>query len=67
MRPTSAASYFILFWAVPMLHWFTLTANLSELRVSPKHSSFGLILTNIRVLELPPRLFWRRWVSLELR
>ena len=25
------------------------------------------MLTNIKVLLLPPRQFWRRWVSLELR
>ena len=59
--------YFIFLVAVPMLHWFTLVANLSELRVSPMHSSLGLILTNIKVLELPPRLFCSRWVSLEFR
>ena len=57
----------LFFCAVPMLHWLTLVAKRRLLRVSPKHSSLGLILTNMRVLELPPRLVWSRWVSLELR
>merc|ERR1719336_2218201 len=59
--------YFIFFVAVPILHWFTLVANLSELRVSAKHSSLGLMFTNIKVFELPPRLFCSRCVSLEFR
>ena len=50
-----------------MLHWFTLVANLRELSVSAKHSSLGLMLTNIKVFELPPRLFCSRWVSFEFR
>ena len=57
----------IFFVAVPMLHWFTLVANLREFKVSPKHSSLGLMLTNIKVFELPPRLFCSRWVNFELR
>ena len=39
--------YFIFLVAVPMLHWFTLVANLSEFRVSPKHSSLGGILVKL--------------------
>ena len=42
----------------------TLVANLNELRVSPKLSSFGETLTNIKVLLLPPRQFCSRCVSL---
>ena len=67
--------------AVPMLQLLTLVANLErrlgtctnvtynihlrELRVSFMCSSLGEMLTNIRVLLLPPRLFCSRWVSLE--
>ena len=40
---------------------------LKEFNVSLMCSSLGEMLTNIRVLLLPPRQFWRRWVSLELR
>lgn len=43
----------------------TLVANLRELSVSWKHSSLGDTFTNIRVLLLPPREFWRRQVSLD--
>ena len=50
-----------------MLHWLTLVANRRELRVSEKHSSLGLMLTNMSVFELPPRLFCSRCVSLEFR
>ena len=42
-----------------------LWAHLSELSVSLKQSSLGLMLTNIRVLLFPPSELWRRWVSLE--
>ena len=50
-----------------MLHWLTLVAKRRELRVSEKHSSLGLMLTNMRVFESPPRLFCSRCVSLEFR
>ena len=48
-----------------MLQLLTLVANLKELSVSLMCSSLGEMLTNIKVLLLPPRQFWRRWVSLE--
>lgn len=38
----------------------TFVANLRELSVSWKHSSLGDTFTNMRVLLLPPREFWRR-------
>ena len=63
----SQVHYLIFLVAVPILHWFTLVANLRELSVSAKHSSLGLMLTNIKVFELPPRLFCSRWVSFEFR
>lgn len=43
----------------------TFVANLRELSVSWKHSSLGDTFTNMRVLLLPPREFWRRQVSLD--
>lgn len=37
------------FFAVPMLHWLTLVANLREHRVSWKEVGWGDMLTNIRL------------------
>lgn len=49
-----------------IIEWtHTFVANLRELSVSWKHSSLGDTFTNIRVLLLPPREFWRRQVSLD--
>ena len=62
-----SSDYLVFLVAVPMLHWLTLVAKRRELRVSEKHSSLGLMLTNMRVFESPPRLFCSRCVSLEFR
>lgn len=48
-----------------ILQAFTWEANLNDLTVSLKQSWKGETLTNISVLELPPRLGMRRCVSLE--
>jgi hypothetical protein len=55
------------FLAVPTTVALTLAAKRSEQSVSGRLASAGLTLTIISALLAPPRLCWRRKVSLELR
>lgn len=52
--------YFLLAWAVPTMHSFTLLAKRRELSDSAKFSSSGEMLTNMSILALPLSEFCSR-------
>merc|ERR1719499_2440797 len=54
-------------WARPTWQLFTLAAKRREHRDSSTRSNSGQRLTNINVLQAPPKQLDRTWVSLELR
>lgn len=50
-------------FAVPMDVLFTFVANFSDVSVSFRCACMGETMTNMRHFELPPREYWRRYVS----
>ena len=56
----------VCFFAVPMCVLCTLVANLRLVTVSCRCAWSGLTMTNMSVLELPPREYCRRYVNYNL-
>lgn len=56
----------VCFFAVPMWVLCTFVANLRLVTVSCRCACSGLTMTNMRVLELPPREYCRRYVNCNL-
>ena len=68
-KQTQAHNYYadlVCFFAVPMWVLCTLVANLRLVTVSCRCACSGLTMTNMRVLELPPREYCRRYVNCNL-